>query len=76
LTALALTGCTSSGDEGGGDGGDGITFWLQEDLPDRVAATQEIVDAFTEKTGIDVELVSVAEDQFAQLLTSSAAAGD
>lgn len=76
-TALVLTGCTSSGDDGGGDGGgEGITFWLQEDLPDRVAATQEIVDAFTEETGIDVELVSVAEDQFAQLLTSSAAAGD
>lgn len=75
LTALALTGCTSSGDDGGGDS-DGITFWLQEDLPDRVAATQEIVDAFTEESGIEVELVSVAEDQFAQLLTSSAAAGD
>lgn len=74
LTALALTGCTSSGDDDGGDAG--ITFWLQEDLPDRVAATQEIVDAFTEKTGIEVEVVSVAEDQFAQLITSSAAAGD
>lgn len=75
LTALALTGCTSSGEDGG-DGGDGITFWVQEDLPDRVAATQEIVDAFTEETGIEVEVVSVAEDQFAQLITSSAAAGD
>ncbi|MFJ4998956.1 ABC transporter substrate-binding protein [Microbacterium sp. NPDC088619] len=74
VTALALTGCTSSGDDEGGDAG--ITFWLQEDLPDRVAATQEIVDAFTEETGIEVEVVSVAEDQFAQLITSSAAAGD
>lgn len=74
VTALALTGCTSSGDDDGGDAG--ITFWLQEDLPDRVAATQEIVDAFTEETGIEVEVVSVAEDQFAQLITSSAAAGD
>nr|WP_201470606.1 extracellular solute-binding protein [Microbacterium hydrocarbonoxydans] len=74
VTALALTGCTSSGDDDGGDAG--ITFWLQEDLPDRVAATQEIVDAFTDETGIEVEVVSVAEDQFAQLITSSAAAGD
>ncbi|WP_219844804.1 ABC transporter substrate-binding protein [Microbacterium sp. MYb62] len=74
LTAIALTGCTSSGDEDGD--ADGITFWVQEDLPDRVAATQEIVDAFTETTGIEVEVVSVAEDQFAQLITSSAAAGD
>lgn len=72
--ALALTGCTSSGDGGGGE--DGLTFWVQEDLPDRVAATEDIVAAFTEETGIDVEVVSVAEDQFAQLITSAAAAGD
>lgn len=75
--ALTLTGCTSTGDgEGGGDAGDGITFWVQEDLPDRVAATEAIVDAFTEESGIEVEVVSVAEDQFSQLITSSAAAGD
>lgn len=71
--ALALTGCTSSG---GDTAEDGITFWVQEDLPDRVAATEAIVDAFTEETGIEVEVVSVAEDQFSQLITSSAAAGD
>ncbi|HET9420977.1 MAG TPA: extracellular solute-binding protein [Nocardioides sp.] len=53
-----------------------ITVWIQEDLPDRVAATQEIVDAFTEESGVEVELVPVAEDQFNQVLTSAAAAGD
>lgn len=53
-----------------------ITVWIQEDLPDRVAATQEIVDAFSEETGVEVELIAVAEDQFNQLLLSSAAAGD
>lgn len=80
--ALVLAGCTGSDeptDGGGGDGGGGggsITFWLQEDLPDRVAATQEIVDAFVEESGVEVEVVSVAEDQFAQLITSAAAAGD
>ncbi|MFG6402121.1 MULTISPECIES: ABC transporter substrate-binding protein [unclassified Microbacterium] len=71
---LALAGCTSSGGDDSSD--EGITFWLQEDLPDRVAATQAIVDSFTTETGIPVEVVSVAEDQFAQLITSSAAAGD
>jgi multiple sugar transport system substrate-binding protein len=71
--ALALTGCSGGGDSGDDDG---ITFWVQEDLPDRVAATQAIVDAFTEETGTEVEVVSVAEDQFSQLITSSAAAGD
>ncbi|WP_298252985.1 ABC transporter substrate-binding protein [uncultured Arthrobacter sp.] len=71
--ALVLTGCTSSGEE---TADEGITFWVQEDLPDRVAATQEIVDAFTEETGTQVEVVPVAEDQFSQLITSAAAAGD
>ena len=41
-----------------------------------MAATQAIVDDFTAESGIEVELVAVAEDQFNQLLTSSAAAGD
>ncbi|WP_308291569.1 extracellular solute-binding protein [Microbacterium sp. G2-8] len=72
---LAVSGC--SGSTGGDEGGDGaLTFWIQEDLPDRVAATQEIVDAFTEESGIEVELVPVAEDQFSQLITSAAAASD
>lgn len=87
ITALAAAGLVvplAACDDGGGDGGDGaagsegggITVWIQEDLPDRVAATQAIVDDYTEATGTEVELVPVAEDQFFQLLTSSAAAGD
>lgn len=72
--ALVLTGCTAGGD--GGDDAEGITFWVQEDLPDRVAATEDIVAAFEEESGVDVEVVSVAEDQFSQLITSAAAAGD
>jgi multiple sugar transport system substrate-binding protein len=78
LTAIALTISACSSDEGGGSGGDdnSITVWIQEDLPDRVAATQAIVDDFTAESGIDVKLVPVAEDQFNQLLTSSAAAGE
>jgi multiple sugar transport system substrate-binding protein len=81
LTAAACSG-GDSGDEGGGgdegsaSGGGSIKVWIQEDLPDRVAATQEIVDAFSAESGVEVDLVPVAEDQFNQLLTSSAAAGD
>lgn len=76
-TALVVSSCSAGGsDSDGGDSGDGITFWVQEDLPDRVAATEDIVAAFTDESGIPVEVVSVAEDQFAQLITSSAAAGD
>jgi multiple sugar transport system substrate-binding protein len=75
--AAALAACS---DDGGGDGGSGdgdsIKVWIQEDLPDRVRATEAIVEDFTAETGVEVELVPVAEDQFDQLLTSSAAAGD
>jgi len=72
--ALVLSGCTTTDDGGGDDGA--LTFWVQEDLPDRVAATEAIVESFTEDSGIEVEVVSVAEDQFSQLITSAAAAGD
>lgn len=80
VTALVLAGC-SGGDSNGDGEGDGttaesITVWIQEDLPDRVAATQAIIDDFTAASGTEVELVPVAEDQFNQLLTSAAAAGD
>lgn len=74
VLAASLAGC--GGDDGGGGDGDSLTVWIQEDLPDRVQATQKIVDAFSEDAGVDVKLVPVAEDQFQQLLTSSAAAGD
>ena len=87
LVAVCLSAACSGGDSGGsgagggeGDGdaagGGSIKVWVQEDLPDRVAATQKIVDAFSAEGGVEVELVPVAEDQFNQLLTSSAAAGD
>jgi multiple sugar transport system substrate-binding protein len=86
VCCLTAAGCSGDDSGGGGDGGGGdgggdaaggsIKVWIQEDLPDRVAATQAIVDTFTESSGIEVDLVPVAEDQFNQLLTSSAAAGD
>jgi multiple sugar transport system substrate-binding protein len=78
--AASLAACGGDDDDGGGGGGGGgddtLTVWIIEDLPDRVAATQEIVDAFSEESGVTVELTPVAEDQFAQILTSNAAAGD
>lgn len=67
---------TSSSADGDGGSTEAIKVWIQEDLPDRVAATKKITEAFTTKTGIAVEVVPVAEDQFNQVLTSSAAAGD
>ncbi len=75
LVAASLAACGSD-DDGGGNDADSITVWIEEDLPDRVQATQAIVDDFTKATGIDVKLVAVAEDQFNQILTSNAAAGE
>ncbi|WP_448617092.1 ABC transporter substrate-binding protein [Geodermatophilus sp. URMC 65] len=73
---VLLAACGSG--DGGGEGGDGgpLTVWTLENLPDRLAAQQEIAAAFTESSGIEVDLVGIDEDQFNQLLTSSAAAGE
>lgn len=51
-------------------------MWTTDTLPDRVAATEAIIADFSDETGVEVELVGVAEDQFNQVLISSAAAGD
>jgi multiple sugar transport system substrate-binding protein len=76
-TVLAMGGLAACGDSNDSNSSaKAITVWIEEDLPDRVQATQKIVDAFTQETGVKVKLVAVAEDQFNQLLTSSAAAGD
>lgn len=86
--ALLLSGCAGGGNAGDDATVDAtpeatvvapaeaITVWVQEDLPDRVAKTQAIIDDFTAASGIEVQLVPVAEDQFNQVLISSAAAGD
>ncbi|TRW47314.1 ABC transporter substrate-binding protein [Georgenia yuyongxinii] len=81
-TSVTLFAACSSGGDGGGEetsgstGGGSITVWTTDTLPDRVAATEDIIAKFTDATGIEVELVGVPEDQFNQVLTSSAAAGD
>src|SRR5215218_10135252 len=81
LALLGLAACSGGSEEGGGgEGGGGddnkIVVWTGDTLPDRVAATKEIIAKFTESTGVQVELVGVDEDQFNQLLTSAAAAGE
>ena len=80
LAVTMLAGCTQveGSDAGptGGTGGEAITVWTADTLPDRVAKTKEIIAKFTAETGVEVELVGVPEDQFNQVLTSSAAAGD
>lgn len=71
-------GGSEAADGGGGEGGDGgaITFWSTENLDDRVAVQREIISAFTEETGIEVELNAVAEDELPNLMIANAASGD
>ena len=45
-------------------------MWIEEDLPDRVAATQTIVDAFTAKTGIPVKVNTVDHNTFQDQISS------
>lgn len=68
----ALTACGS--DSSSSDGT--LTVWSTENQSDRVAAAQAIADQFTAQSGIKVRIVGVDEDQFSQLITSSAAAGN
>jgi multiple sugar transport system substrate-binding protein len=75
-TLLAACGSDDSGGGGNGDGKGPLVVWTLENLPDRLAAQEKIAKAFTESSGIEVELTGIDEDQFNQLLTSSAAAGE
>jgi multiple sugar transport system substrate-binding protein len=73
---MAAAGCGGGDDQGGGDSGDkSITFWTAEDVAERVAATQKIAAAFQQKTGIQVKVVAIAEDQLATQIQSASAGG-
>ncbi|TYB51587.1 carbohydrate ABC transporter substrate-binding protein [Nonomuraea sp. PA05] len=75
LAAAALTACSGGGGEQSSTSNE-ITVWTEENLEDRMAAQNAIITEFTQKTGIKVKLVGVAEDQFSQTLTAAAAADD
>jgi multiple sugar transport system substrate-binding protein len=78
LTILALlaAGCGGGGDDGGGEGGDkNITFWLAEDVAQRVNAIQQIVNRFQQQSGVQVKVVAIAEDQLASQIQTASAAG-
>ena len=83
VVAAVAAGCGGDDGEDGGGGGGGesasketLTIWNNESQPDRMAATQVILDEFTEKTGVKTKLVGVPEDQLSTLMTNAAAGGD
>jgi multiple sugar transport system substrate-binding protein len=71
--ALAMTAC--SGDDSGGDDGP-LLVWTVEDLADRIETQRALLAKFTEETGIDAELVPVAEGQLTTVLSSAASSGE
>lgn len=72
---LVLAGCSSSGSSHASSGKT-LTVWSEENDPQRLVEQRKILAQFTASTGIHVNLVGVAEDQFSTLVTSSAAAGN
>jgi multiple sugar transport system substrate-binding protein len=76
ILALLLAACGGGGGDGGGEGGDRtLTFWLGEDVAARVALIQKIVDRFQQQSGIQVQVVPIAEDQLATQIQSASAGG-
>jgi multiple sugar transport system substrate-binding protein len=71
---FAAVGCGGGGDEGG-DGEQSLTFWLAEDVAQRVEAIKQITGRFTEQSGIQVNVVAIAEDQLATQIQSASAGG-
>ncbi|MFG1869430.1 ABC transporter substrate-binding protein [Micromonospora arborensis] len=76
IMALAASTLLACGDDEPDSNSKKITVWSLEDVADRVTATKAIIADFTAQTGIQVDLVTVNEDQFPSLIAANAAAGD
>jgi multiple sugar transport system substrate-binding protein len=75
LAVLLVIAVGCGGGTGKKDRDTGLTFWTAEDNPDRVKATQAIVNRFTQQTNITVKVVAVGEDQLQSQIASASAAG-
>jgi multiple sugar transport system substrate-binding protein len=75
LLAVILATVVGCGGSGTRASGTTLTFWTAEDNPDRVKATQAIIDRFQRQTNIKVNLVPVGEDQLQSQITSASATG-
>lgn len=68
-TLMSLTGFAAAQDNVS------LIFWSTEEQPERAAATQRIIERFTEATGISVNLVLTNEDILDSLMAANLAAG-
>lgn len=74
VVAVLATGCGGASD-GAPAGSARITVWISENQPDRVAAMKENVADFTRRTGVQVELGVLADDELAPRMAAAAEAG-
>jgi multiple sugar transport system substrate-binding protein len=72
---VALAGCGGSS-SGHSSSSKSLTVWSEENDPQRMVAQRQVFAKFTKATGIHVNLVGIAENQFSTLVTSAAAAGN
>jgi multiple sugar transport system substrate-binding protein len=70
---LVTTAC--GGDDSGGDDGP-LLVWTVEDTADRIESQKKLLATFTEETGVETELVAVAEAQLTTVLSSAASSGE
>jgi multiple sugar transport system substrate-binding protein len=75
LAVLLLIAVGCGGGAGNKDRDSSLTFWTAEDNPDRVKATQAIINRFTQQTNIKVKLMAIGEDQLQSQIASASAAG-
>jgi multiple sugar transport system substrate-binding protein len=75
LAVLLLIAVGCGGGGGNKDRDSSLTFWTAEDNPDRVKATQAIINRFTQQTNIKVKLMAIGEDQLQSQIASASAAG-
>lgn len=64
------------GDDGDGESASSITFWTPHTTPARLAGQEAVAAAFTDETGIEVEVVPLAGADQNQSLVTGAASGD
>ncbi|SDE46587.1 ABC transporter substrate-binding protein [Glycomyces harbinensis] len=73
MLLLAVSACSPEESE---EGDGSIVFWTPYTTPERIALQQPVIDAFTEATGIEVEMVPLEPDQAGQTLVTAAASGE
>ncbi|GAA5200352.1 ABC transporter substrate-binding protein [Microbacterium jejuense] len=76
LLAGCSAGTPDTDDTSTGEASGSVVFWTPQTTPDRLAAQEAVAAAFTEETGIDVEVVPMAGADQDQALVTGSATGD